>query len=83
MAKPSSSADRHARLAEDGRRRGAFVLRLPTGRRLRFKDAGHRAAAVSALSNRAYPTMLAFVEAAVRCPNGYSGFLDLGNPVRF
>lgn len=74
----SSSKSRY----DEPRNKGSYLLRLPTGQTLRFRDASHRAACWKALTNARNLSLSAFADLAKACPNGYtpgynaSGFDD-------
>ncbi len=55
-------------------RKGAFVLRLPTGRKLRFKDAYYRGLAYRALHSKTFESVGQMVEEARSMPNGFTAF---------
>lgn len=78
--KPRGRKEREisAKIAEE-KKRGSFVIRLHTGKRIRFKDADHRGAAWGALSSRTFSNTLELVEYASSLPNGFTSFISIEN----
>lgn len=78
--KPRGRKERElsAKIAEE-KKRGSFIMRLHTGKRIRFKDADHRGAAWEAVSSRTFANALELVEYASSLPNGYTSFISIEN----
>lgn len=62
--------------------KGSYVLRLPTGHKLRFKDIYHRDLCIEGMNNQLFKNAGDMVTYARACPNGYTAFSERANNYR-
>ncbi len=77
----SNKLDYHQEQINADRKRGAFVLRMPSGKEIKFKTAEQRGNAYRGLSEGRFESVGQMVDFAKNCPNGYTKFgeTDYGN----
>ena len=60
------------------RDKGSFILRLPNGKTIRFKDRSYYSGAWGAIASRAYRSTLELVTFAKSLPTGFFNTPDIG-----
>lgn len=76
MSKPKSSSLPPPPKRERIHKRSSFILRLPTGKKVRFRDADHQGAAWEGMAAQRFAHQGQLVDFISHCPNGYSDFLE-------